>query len=378
MGYQKKEKLKNKNKIFKYISTNKIFNKQDISENLNLSFPTVTKYIEEFLEQNIIQDIGIKNSKYNRPSITYQFNPNSLYSIGIKLEVNRVSFIIINLSGDILRKNEIHNNFYNHENFSKYIVQQLKVFLQDFSNDYNKFIGIGISLPGIVDNEAKKFEIGTNFKLFSQDMKFIEEEMELPIFLMNEANAAVLGESLLNNFKYKNLAFISIDTGIGAGIVLNNKLYEGENFKAGEIGHFSIIPNGRECSCGNKGCFERYCSNVSLINDFNENFDMDINSLNDIFFNNLHLTTTGKDLLQFYIENLARAIQTLLLIFDLNKIIIGGEICYYKDFFNLENNLKDLIFNNVFCKDSNILEFSKYGDSSNLIGVALTTFKTLM
>lgn len=374
MSYQRKEKLKNKNEIFKYISLNKIFNKQDISENLNLSFPTVTKYIEEFLEQNIIEEIGIQNSRYNRPSATYKFNPNSLYSIGIKLEVNRVSFIITNVLGEILRKNEIHNNFYNNQNFSKYIVQQLKLFLQGFE-EQNKLIGIGISLPGIVDDTFKKFEIGTNFQIFSQDMKFIEEEMKLPIFLMNEANAGIFGEYILNNFTHKNLAFISIDTGIGAGIVLNNKIYEGDNFKAGEIGHISIVPDGRECSCGNTGCFERYCSNTALINDFNENFDLKISSLNDIFFNNLHNTPIGKDILKKYTKHLARAIQTLLLIFDLNKIIIGGEICYYKDYFNLEDNLKNLVFNNLFCKDEDILEFSKYGESSNLIGAGLAPFK---
>lgn len=374
MGYQKKEKLKNKNKIFKYILLNKIFNKQDISETLNLSFPTVTKYIEEFLKQNIIEEIGTQNSKHNRPSITYKFNPNSLYSIGIKLEVNRVSFIITNILGETLRKNEIHNNFYNNQNFSKYIVQQLKLFLHGFE-DQNKFIGIGISLPGVVDDTSKKFEIGTNFQIFSQDMKFIEDEMKLPIFLMNEANAGIFGEYILNNFTHKNLAFISIDTGIGAGIVINNKIYEGDNFKAGEIGHISIVPDGKECSCGNFGCFERYCSNTALINDFKENFNLEINSLNDIFFNDLHNTSIGKEILKKYTKHLARAIQTVLLIFDLNKIIIGGEICYYKDYFNLEDNLKNLIFNNLFCKDKNILEFSQHGESSNLIGAGLAPFK---
>ncbi|MCJ8343155.1 MAG: hypothetical protein MJH09_09975, partial [Cetobacterium sp.] len=97
MLYQKTAKIKNKNKIFKYMIQKKEFNKQDIVDKLNLTFPTVTKYIDEFLELEIIKKEGMKLSKNNRPSMTYKFNEDSLYSIGIKIEVNRITFIIINI-----------------------------------------------------------------------------------------------------------------------------------------------------------------------------------------------------------------------------------------------------------------------------------------
>ncbi|MGL6113792.1 MAG: ROK family protein [Cetobacterium sp.] len=378
MGYQKNEKIKNKNKIFKYISSQKEFNKQDITDNLSLSFPTVTKYIEEFLSLNIISELGMKNSKYNRPAMSYKFNSNSLYSIGIKLEINKISFILINLKGKIIQKEEINNNFYNNPNFIKYILHHLKLFIQNFK-DKNKIIGIGISLPGVVNNISKVFEIGTNFKIFSQDMKIIEQEMELPVYLINEANAGVFGEYILHNYAYKNLSYISIETGIGVGIILDNQIYEGDNFKAGELGHISIIPKGRSCSCGNKGCFEKYCSNLALVEDFKESFPKEyIQSLQDIFFNNLHEDPIGKKILETYVENLARGIQTFMLLFDLNKIIIGGEICNYKNYFNFQELLNSYICTNVFCTNKNIIEFSSQGNDSNLIGAALITFKDFL
>lgn len=377
MFYQKKEKIKNKQKIFKYISSNREFNKQDIANTLNFSFPTVTKFIDEFLVLGIIEEIGSLEGKSGRKSLTYKFNPNSLFSIGIKLEVNRITFILINLNGQEIRKYDIFNNFFNNSNFVNYIVTELKKFLSNF-NHLDKIRGIGISLPGIVNDITKQFEIGTNFQLFSKDMKFIENEMKLPVFLINEANAGVFAEYILSNYSYNNLGYISIDTGVGSGLILNGKLYFGSHSQAGEIGHISIIPNGKPCTCGNSGCLERYCSNTSLIESFESKFKLENLKLSDIFSLKLHLTKEGKKIIDMYILYLASSIRTLQLIFDLDKIIIGGEICYFKDEFEFEEKLNLNILNNIFFKNSELLEFSKYGDLSNLFGAALLPFKDFL
>ncbi|MEG0137278.1 MAG: ROK family protein [Cetobacterium sp.] len=377
MFYQKKEKLKNKNKIFKFISSHKEFNKQSITEALDFSFPTVTKFIDEFLKLGIINEIGFIEGKSGRKSLTYRFNPNNLLSVGIKVEVDRISLILINLNGQEIKKSEIYNNFFNDVNFVNFIVTELKKFLYNFS-DYKKIRGIGISLPGIVNDITKQFEIGTNFQLFSKDMKFIEDEMQLPVYLINEANAGVFAEYILSNYIHDNLAYISIDTGVGAGIIINGKLYQGSHSQAGEIGHISVIPNGKKCSCGNFGCLERYCSNTSLVESFKNEFKLESLKLYEIFSLKLHETEQGKEILNTYISYLASAIRTFQLIFDLNKIIVGGEICYFTDEFNFKERLKAEVFNNVFCKDDTILEFSKYGDLSNLFGAALLPFKEFL
>lgn len=377
MLYQKTAKIKNKNKIFKYMIQKKEFNKQDIVDKLNLTFPTVTKYIDEFLELEIIKKEGMKLSKNNRPSMTYKFNEDSLYSIGIKIEVNRITFIIINILGEIIKKEEINNNFYKIDYFSQYIIHQLKIFLKNFK-EKNKIMGIGISLPGIVNDVSKVFEIGTNFRLFSQDMKVIEKVMELPVYLINEGNGGAFGEYILNKYKYKNIGYISIDTGIGAGIILQGQLYEGENFKAGEIGHISIDFNGKECSCGNRGCLERYCSNTGLLEEFNKVFNLTLENIGEIFFKELHKEQKGKEILEKYVINLSHGLQNFILLFDLNKIIIGGEICNYIEYFHFQEELEKNIFNNLFCKDKTILSFSKYGNESNLIGAGLLPFKELL
>lgn len=93
----------------------------------------------------------------------------------------------------------------------------------------------------------------------------LQEALGIPVYLDNDANAAALGEHRFGAGRgVANLVYLTISTGIGGGIVINNRLYLGQNGNAGEIGHMSVIYNGRECNCGSRGCLEAYCSGTSI------------------------------------------------------------------------------------------------------------------
>ncbi|MFK4784376.1 ROK family protein [Fusobacterium sp. MFO224] len=366
--YQKKEKFKNINRAYSYIAKNNIFTKKELSTSLNVSFPTATKIINILLEKGIILDSGFSSENIKRKALLYKYNPNSFYSIGIKVELHSISFILINLSGIEIKKTVIIKEFFNDNNFVQYISEQLKIFLLNFEY-MDKIIGIGISLSGIVNNKKKIFEIGTNFNIFAKNFDILEKAFKLPVYLINEANAGALGEFFLKEpDSHNNLAFISIESGIGAGIMLNGNMYLGSTSKAGEFGHFTVEIDGRACNCGNHGCLETYCSNEALVKTFEKEFDLKNLSFIEIFSKKLYETKKGKEIFDKYTTYLASSIRSLLFILDLDKIIIGGLISNYS--FVIEDELKRKIFNNIFFKDKNILEFSSYGDFSNLIGAA--------
>ncbi|WP_300372874.1 ROK family protein [Fusobacterium sp.] len=373
--YQKKEKIRNINRVYWFISQNKFFTKKEISDSLGISFPTVTKIINLLAEKQIIIEKGYSENNTKRKAILYEYNPNSFYSIGIKLEVSSLSFILINLNGDEIKKTVIVKDFFNDENFVLYIIEELKSFLKGFQFK-DLITGIGISVSGIVDNKNKILKIGTNFHLFEKDMKEIKNSFQLPIYLMNEANAGAIGEFFLNKtLNSQNIAFISIESGVGAGIVLDENLYKGHSSKAGEFGHFTVENNGRKCNCGNSGCLEMYCSNRALIKEFEEKFNLSNLSFVEIFSKGLADTEKGKEIFEKYTDYLALGIRNILFLLDLDKVIIGGLIANYNKY--IEKSLKQKVFNNIFFKEENILEFSKYGDFSNLIGAAFLPFNDL-
>ena len=131
---------------------------------------------------------------------------------------------------------------------------------------------VGIGSPGIVDNQKKEVIYASN--LYFQNVpigKMVEDELHKPVFIANDADAAAYGEFMAGAGRMKdgkhisNMLAITLGTGVGSGIIINSKIYNGYGFAGGEFGHSVICLNGRQCTCGRKGCIDIYCSATGLI-----------------------------------------------------------------------------------------------------------------
>lgn len=377
--YQKREKLRNENRTFRFLIDIREFNKLEISQYLNISIPTVTKIVDKFLKDKLIVEIGAEEGRLGRKATKYRFNPDAYFSIGIKIEKDYISMVLTNLDGTILKRTTVHDEFSNEENFVFFIINELKKFLWEF--DKKKLIkGIGIVVPGVVNPEEKQIKIGEHFTIFSKSLKEIEEEFDLPIYLENEANAGAIGEYLLNSHEsadVKNMLFLSIDTEIGSGVIIDKALYRGGNEnKAGEIGHIPVVFDGRECSCGRKGCLDQYCSNLALVKEFRESFNYNFEEYDEIFQSKYIDTPKGKKIIDDYVKYLATGIIPCLFLLNPEKIVIGGKICNYKEYF--EAPLKELIFSkNKLYNNPDILEFSSLADTASLLGASFLPLSDL-
>lgn len=123
---------------------------------------------------------------------------------------------------------------------------------------------VGIGTPGVVWDRVICYS--SNLQLYSAPLAaLMERELELPLYLQNDANTAAYGEYVAGaGCGCRSMAIITIGTGIGSGIILNGKIHLGFNGAAAELGHVSIQPGGRLCSCGKYGCVEPYCSAKAL------------------------------------------------------------------------------------------------------------------
>jgi glucokinase len=126
---------------------------------------------------------------------------------------------------------------------------------------------IGIGTPGTVNRETGILEFSNN--LYFRDFKLREllsEKLNKEVIVENDANAAAYGEYKAGALKgAKNALAITLGTGVGSGIIIDGKIYAGSNYAAGEMGHTVIVANGRQCTCGRKGCWEAYSSATGLI-----------------------------------------------------------------------------------------------------------------
>ena len=133
----------------------------------------------------------------------------------------------------------------------------------------NKIVGIGIGSPGTLDVKNNIVNYANNLgwnDLHIGDI--MHENLPYPIRLTNDANAAALGEAKFGAGKtYDTVIMLTLGTGVGGGIIINGKLFEGNEGKGGELGHTVIMMDGEPCTCGRKGCLEAYASATALIRD---------------------------------------------------------------------------------------------------------------
>ena len=131
-------------------------------------------------------------------------------------------------------------------------------------------LGLGISLQGTVDFKTGivKYCYLLGIKDFNLKERF--EYLNVPVYVDNEANLSAYYEFLNRKDTLKNLLYVSITDGLGLGIIINGKIYRGDNNSSGEMGHMKIAINGKKCKCGAKGCLEAYTSMNSLIDNYNE------------------------------------------------------------------------------------------------------------
>jgi glucokinase len=131
----------------------------------------------------------------------------------------------------------------------------------------HKVDAVGIGAAGFVDSAGSTILFAPNLAWRDEPLKGqVEQHVGLPVVVENDANAAAWAETNLGAARgYEHVIFIGVGTGIGAGIVINGQLYRGRWGIAGEPGHYRVVPEGRLCGCGNRGCWEQYASGNALV-----------------------------------------------------------------------------------------------------------------
>ena len=126
--------------------------------------------------------------------------------------------------------------------------------------------GIGFGIPGVVNNEKGTIDYACNLGVENLNLRSYLSDLHLPICLSNDASVACLGEERFGAAKeYDNVVMLTLGTGVGGGVVIDDKLFEGVEGKGTELGHMTIVVDGEQCSCGRKGCFETYASASALL-----------------------------------------------------------------------------------------------------------------
>ena len=149
------------------------------------------------------------------------------------------------------------------------LIEAINNYIKEQGFKKEEILGIGLGVPGVMDTKAGVITYSNNLQWYDLPIvDLIEKGTGLKVKITNDANAAALGEAKYGaGKKYKNIIMITLGTGVGGGIIIDGKIFEGNLGKGAELGHSVLVLDGEQCSCGRKGCFEAYASATALIRD---------------------------------------------------------------------------------------------------------------
>lgn len=200
--------------------------------------------------------------------------------------------------------------------------------------------GIGIGCPGSIDAKNGEVAFSNNLKMNHAPIAAeLKKYFNLPVSMLNDADAAAYGEYMINGNGVDSFIFITLGTGVGGGIIINKKVYSGFNGAGGELGHITLVYNGIPCNCGNVGCWEAYASVTALIRQTKEAMEAHPESLmNKIAAEENKVSgrtafnaakagdEAAKAVVAQYCEYVAAGLVSIINIFQPEKLVIGGGI----------------------------------------------------
>ncbi len=261
---------KNLSSVLRLVHSQSPISRAQLAIATGLNKSTISSLIDELIAQNFVHEAGINSGAAGRPATKLEINPHAGLIVGVELGVDFVTVAVTDLLGNILwRYKEDADPA---EGQDKMINQTLLIVKEAMTVNKKKggrFFGIGLSTPGTVDLKEGVLIFAPNLHWRNVPFrKIFSDYTKLNIYIENDANAATIAEHLFGTAREcRDFLFVFAGVGIGSGLFLNGNLYRGKNGYAGEIGHSPIMaePSPTVCHCGNRGCWETYANQYSII-----------------------------------------------------------------------------------------------------------------
>ncbi|MEA2102305.1 MAG: ROK family transcriptional regulator [Thermodesulfobacteriota bacterium] len=230
----------------------------------------VTNITARLIKEGLIYEKEAAHSTLRgRKRTMLALKPDAVYAVGVKIADSQISFSLINMLAEIRHSLTIpvRTNTRSLDFISDLIEEGVRHCLKQGRLGPSEVAGIGIGVPGFVDMENRQclwnpFYGREPFALHDH----LQKALNLPVYLENDANAVTLAELWYGEGRnVNNFIVVTVEQGIGLGVVINGELYRGSNGFAGEFGHATVCPGGRQCRCGKKGCLEAYASETAII-----------------------------------------------------------------------------------------------------------------
>lgn len=351
----------NRNRIYKLIYESQEIARQEIATELSLSLPTVNQNLKELLEMGLIEYEGSFQSTGGRKPQSIVPVKDARVAIGIDIRKSYLRIVAIDMLGNVLDYEKYLKVFSTTDEYGQYLAYLVNNIVEHNHFDQEKVLGVGITMPGILDANMEYVVKVPSFESDKVSVKNLVKFIEYPYVVDNDANAGAFTE-FWKELPREDKIYLSVEKGVGGSIICKDGIRKGANLRAGEFGHMTVVPNGRHCYCGQKGCLESYISTARLSDDFGcqiEDFFSGLASGNQEY----------QKVWEEYIEYLCLGINNINMMYD-SDVVLGGVLTQYLQPY-LDKIHQELADRNSFGDNGQYLKLTKYQNKSTAIGIAL-------
>lgn len=303
--------------VFQQLRKHRGMTRQDLAASLQLCLPTVTQNLRKLQEVGLVEESGSVGNTGGRKARTYDIVKDARVAVGLDITRNHVTVVLVDLTGAIISRARTRRKFSQDDDYYRYLGQLVDQAVSAACLPHNSILGVGIGVPGLVTGDHQSVFYGEILNFTGATCGEFSKYIPYPTALFNDANAAGFAE-VWSHQEPLNAFYLMLSNNVGGSVVLGGQVYAGRNLRSGEVGHMCIVPNGRSCYCGQRGCVDAYLAATELSSHTEGNLAA--------FFRLLDSgDQSASDLWNNYLDHLARTVNTLNMLFDC-PIILGGYV----------------------------------------------------
>ena len=303
----------------------------DIVHRVGLSRATVSSLLGELLERQLVQETpdARRPESGGRPPAVVELEPSAGAAVGVDVGRTHVRAVITDLALNVLAEAHERVDVPDHpQETLQLVVDTTDRLLAEAGVDRASLLGVGLGLPGPVDRASGRVGSATILPAWVglAPQAELERRLGAPVLVENDANLGALAEALLGAGRGSRvLAYVKVAAGVGAGLVVDGRLFRGASGTAGEIGHTTLANTGPVCRCGNRGCLEQLAGAQALLAQMAA-AGVELDGVDALLAMARDGHAGARRVLADAGEQLGLAVANLVTLLDADRVVIGGEL----------------------------------------------------
>ncbi|MCD7818509.1 MAG: ROK family transcriptional regulator [Lachnospiraceae bacterium] len=309
--------------VYKLIYHNTNISKPELASALKISIPTVTQCVNELIANGLARENGFSAPHVGRKASIISCCERFKVAVGVEIREHYVHLAAIDLYGTIFSQKDQSIEFEHSDYYCAVLGNIINNFIIESSITAASLLGIAFSVHGLVDFQEQKIFFGKILHADGFGIRDLEKYLAFPCSMYHDSEAAAQYDAWCSNIT-KDLFYIILNPFLGGAVLIGGELHQGTSLASGLVEHMVLIPNGKPCYCGKKGCVNSYCSTNTLL-------DNDVQDLKTFFEKMRGGDNTLILRWNEYLSNLALTISNCLAFLNIDVMLSGALVSWFTE-----------------------------------------------